>query len=102
LAETKVERTAPTVLFELDGEQIKLDPHRPGRAYARLVRHERPLWALTGDLRGNGWNIVQTAHDYDLPVSAMRAVVAYYQSEPQFIDALLLLNDDAFESFGSA
>lgn len=75
---------------------IALDPHRPGRHRARLVHYGRPIWALIAYLRGNGWNVEKTALDYGMPEDAVRAAVAYYQDDPQYIDAYLLLLDDSF------
>ena len=75
---------------------IALDPHRRGRHNARLVHYGRPIWALIADLQGNDWNVAQTARDYALPEEAVRAAVAYYEADPKYIDAFLLLNRDAF------
>ncbi len=102
MTETTPSSRASAVLFELEGETIVLDPHRYGRAYARVAEHERPVWALIGDLRGNGWDLEQTARAYALPLTAVRAAVAYYRSDPRLIDAFLLLNEDAFASIGSS
>ena len=76
---------------------IAPDPHRRGRHRARLVHYGRPVWALIADLQGNGWDVAQTAHDYALPEEAVRAAIAYYEADPKYIDAFLLLNRDAFE-----
>lgn len=102
MAQASVKPEAASAIFEFEGERIELDPHRAGRAYARLAEHERPVWALIGDLRGNGWDLKRTARAYNLPISAVRAAVAYYRSDPRFIDAFLLLNEDGFASIGSA
>ena len=75
---------------------IALDPHRPGRHRARLVHYGRPVWALIAHLQGNGWDVAQTARDYALPEEAVRAAIAYYEADPKYIDAFLLLLDDAF------
>lgn len=74
---------------------ITLDPHRPGRHRARLVHYGRPIWALISYLEGNDWDVVQTARDYALPEAAVRAAIDHYRSDPKYIDAFLLLLDDA-------
>lgn len=74
---------------------IAFDPHRPGRHRARLVRYGRPVWALIMDLQGNDWDVARTARDYALPEAAVRAAVANYEADPRYIDAFLLLLDDA-------
>jgi uncharacterized protein (DUF433 family) len=89
-------RTEPATQSEAPDLTIALDPHRPGRHRARLVHYGRPIWALIAYLQGNGWNIAETARDYDLPEEAVRAAIAYYEADPQYIDAYLLLLDDSF------
>ena len=76
---------------------IALDPHRRGRHRARLVRYGRPVWALIADLQGNGWDVAQTAQNFDLPDAAVQAAIDYYRADPQYIDAFLLLNREYFE-----
>ena len=77
---------------------IGLDPHRPGRHRARLVHSGKPIWALIASLRGNDWDVAQTARDYNLPEEAVQAAVDHYRAEPKYIDAFLLLNRDFFET----
>ncbi len=95
MAETSTE-TPPASPPDASDLTIALDPHRPGRHRARLVHYGRPIWALIAYLQGNNWDVPQTARDYDLPEEAVRAAVAYYEADPQYIDAFLLLLDDAF------
>ena len=76
---------------------IALDPHRPGRHRAPHVHYGRPGWALIASLQGNGWDVAQTARDYALPEEAVRAAVTYYEADPKYIDAFLLLNREFFE-----
>ena len=75
---------------------IDLDPHRPGRHRARLVHYGKPIWALIASLQGNGWDAAQTARDYNIPEAAVQAAIDYYRADPKYIDAFLLLLDDAF------
>ncbi len=76
---------------------IGLDPHRPGRHRARLVEYGVPIWALIADLQGNEWDAARTAPDYNIPKAAVEAAIAYYEAEPKYIDAFLLLNRGFFE-----
>lgn len=71
---------------------IGLDPHRRGRHRARLVEFGVPVWALIAHLQGNGWDAAGTAADYDVPEEAVRAAIAYYEADPQDIDAFLRQN----------
>ncbi len=75
---------------------IGLDPHRPGRHRARLVHYGVPVWALIAYLQSNGWDVTQTARDYNIPEAAVQAAIDHYQADPKYIDAFLLLNDDFF------
>jgi uncharacterized protein (DUF433 family) len=89
-------KTRPKTPAEAPDLTIAFDPHRRGRHNARLVHYGRPVWALIADLQGNGWDVAQTARDYALPEEAVRAAIAYYEADPKYIDAFLLLNRDAF------
>ena len=82
---------------EPDGT-IALDPHRPGRHRARLVAYGKPVWAVIAYFKGFDGDIARTAEAHGIPEEAVRAAVAYYQADPKYIDAFLLLNDDFFES----
>lgn len=100
MAQADVTPKPATLLFEAHGERIVLDPHRPGKHRARLAEHEVPVWALIAHLQGNAWDIPRTAADYAIPEEAVRAAVDYYRSEPRFIDAFLLLNEDMTTDYG--
>lgn len=77
---------------------VEPDPHQPGRAYARLVDHGTPVWAIIVYLRGTNGDIGRTAADYLLPEEAIRAAMRYYDRNRAYIDALILLNDEPWES----
>lgn len=85
---------------ELDGTSvtIAMDPHRAGRAFARLVEYGKPVWAIVAYFKGFEGDVARTAEAHGIPEAAVRAAIAYYESDPKFIDAFLLLNDDAFAS----
>jgi hypothetical protein len=77
---------------------IALDPHRAGRAFVRLVEYGKPVWAIIAYYKGFGGDVARTAEAHAIPEEAVRAAVAHYEADPRYIDAFLLLNDDAFES----
>jgi uncharacterized protein (DUF433 family) len=56
------------------------------------------VWAIIGYLRG--FDIDQTATDYDVPREAVEAALAYYERHRKVIDARLELNDAAFDADG--
>lgn len=53
------------------------------------------MWAIIGYLRG--YDIDQTAADYEVPRAAVEAALAYYAQHRATIDAWLTLNDAAFQ-----
>jgi len=70
---------------------IALDPHRPGIQRARLVAYGVPVWPLIGYMADvdDEAEIARTAHDYRLPIEAIRAAVAFYREHRCAIDTLL-------------
>ena len=77
---------------------VEPDPHKAGRAYARLVGHGTPVWAIIAYLRGTHGDVSRTAADYILPEEAVRAAMRYYDQNREYIDAHILLNDELWES----
>lgn len=73
-----------------------IDPHWDcypgGRGDARLKDYGVPVWALVGQLRAIGGDLEQLAADYELPLEAASAALAYYRRNKKYIDARLLLN----------
>jgi uncharacterized protein (DUF433 family) len=63
---------------ELIARYIELDPYRPGLDRARLKEYAVPVWALIGYLRTPGADIERVAADYDVPIDAVKAALAYY------------------------
>ena len=85
------QRTRDDALME---RYIEPDPHRPGRANARLVDYGTHVWALIGHYKAVGGDALQVAREYDLPLEAVEAALAYYRRHKKYIDATLLLNSD--------
>jgi hypothetical protein len=72
------------------------DPGNGGRAYARVMPSGVPIWALIGALPGVGNEPRAVAQSYAITDEEMEAALAYYRRYREYIDAVLLLNDDAF------
>lgn len=87
---------------------VRPDPIRSGRARWRLTEFERPIWALIqwtkviGSLddaaMASDEVIAQVADDYAIDERGMRAALAYYVRNREYIDAFLLLNNDESSS----
>jgi hypothetical protein len=81
---------------------VKQDPQRPGRTYGRLKEYEVPVWGiiqhmiaeydLPDPLVASDNLVERTAADYELPPVAVRAALAYYRHNRNFIDAKIESN----------
>ena len=78
---------------ELITRYIELDPHRPELARARLKEYAVPVWALIGYLRTPGADLERVAADYEVPLAAVQAALAYYRRHPAPIDAWIAANN---------
>jgi uncharacterized protein (DUF433 family) len=67
-------------------EHIEQNPNRPGLADAWLKDYGVPVWALIGYLEAVHGDIARTAADYDVPVDAVRAAIAFYRRYKSIID----------------
>jgi uncharacterized protein (DUF433 family) len=66
---------------------VEENPRFPGDADAWLRKAGIPVWAIVGYYRGAGHGSVdQTAADYEIPVDAVRAALAYCRKYPRAID----------------
>ncbi len=65
---------------------IRLTPERPVPEEAVVLPSAVKVWAVIGDLRTNGGDVVCTAAGYDLPEEAVRAAIAYYERHRMLID----------------
>ena len=57
-----------------------------------------PIWALIGALPGVGNEPREVARAYAISDEEMGAALAYYRRYSKYIDAVLLLNEDAFDA----
>ncbi len=78
---------------ELIARYIEQDPHRPGLDRARLKEYAVPVWALIGYLHTPGADVERVAADYDVPLEAAQAALAYYRRHQAPIDAWIAANN---------
>ncbi len=77
---------------ELIDRYIERDSLRRGVEEARLVGFGVPVWALVGHMRATGGDASRLATDYELPIEAVSAALAYYQLHRNAIDARVAAN----------
>jgi uncharacterized protein (DUF433 family) len=78
---------------ELIARYIELDPRRPWPGDAWLRDSGVHVWALVGHWRlARAQDVTAVACDYDLPVEAVQAALAYYRRHTAAIDARLAEN----------
>lgn len=77
-------KQTPHALIE---HYIEQNPHRPGLDEARLIGYGVAVWALVGYLSGASGDVQRVADDYDIPVEAVEAAIAYYHEHQIVIDA---------------
>ena len=81
----------------MDGDELikqYIDPtslHR-GVSEARLAGYGIPVWALVGHMNAVDGDPCRVAEEYDVPLEAVQAALAYYNRYRAYIDARLLLN----------
>jgi uncharacterized protein (DUF433 family) len=75
---------------------IAVDPAGRGPADAYLREYGTSVWALVAYLQGDAaGDLERVAADYEVPLEAARAALAYYARHKALIDARLLLNGAA-------
>lgn len=62
-------------------------------ADARLRDDAIPVWALIGHLHAVDGDAQRVAHNYDIPVDAIRAAIAFYECHRDVIDDRIRAND---------
>jgi uncharacterized protein (DUF433 family) len=76
---------------------IEPNPFAPGLQEAQLVEYGIPVWALIAHLRVAG-DPQRVAEDYEVPLEAVEAALAYYALHRYLIDARIALNDAALSA----
>jgi uncharacterized protein (DUF433 family) len=79
----------PTDLVE---RYVEANPHKPGKAEARLREYGVSVWALVEYWYGVDFDKATVARDFDIPAEAVDAALAYYKAHKALIDARLTLN----------
>jgi uncharacterized protein (DUF433 family) len=69
-----------------------IDSSPYGIADARLRDYGVHVWAIIGQLRVATGGVDEVAQDYRVPPEAIKAALAYYEQNKEYIDARLLLN----------
>ncbi|MGH2352853.1 MAG: DUF433 domain-containing protein [Chloroflexota bacterium] len=71
---------------------IESNPHKPGKANARVRNYGVSVWALIGHAQAISGDSAQVASDYDLPREAVEAAFAFYRRHKSIIDDRLAAN----------
>jgi uncharacterized protein (DUF433 family) len=81
---------------DLIARYVEETPHYPGPADARLKEFGTAVWALVGYLKqAVAGDVAQAAKDYDVPLEAVQAALAYYRQDEgrrKLIDARITSN----------
>jgi uncharacterized protein (DUF433 family) len=94
-AQQQREREAREAQALID-RHIAVDPDGRGPADAYLKDYGTSVWALVAYLQGGAaGDARRAAADYEVPLEAVRAALAYYARHKAHIDARLLLNSAA-------
>jgi uncharacterized protein (DUF433 family) len=75
---------------------VESDPDQPGSNGARLRDHGVSIWALIAYYRAARGDIDRVAADYELPVEAVKAALAYYRKHKASTDARIADHVSAF------
>jgi len=80
---------------ELIAQYIEPNPYQSGHGDAWIVGYGVPVWAIIGAMHAAGTTdaiVKQTAAEYQLPIDAVRAAVAFYHRQIDVINARILAN----------
>ncbi len=72
---------------------IEPDPHHPGADDVRLKHYGVSVWAIVGYWKANGRDSARVTAEYDIPIEAVEAALAYYRQHQAVIDNRLDAND---------
>ena len=77
---------------QLIARWIEPHPWKGGAAEARLKVGKVSVWAIIGHLGGEDGDVRRVADDYDVPIEAVEAALAYYREHRAVIDDRLAAN----------
>ena len=84
----------PDASEDLIERWIEPSPYRPCADEARLREYGVAVWALVGYFQAVG-DLHRVAEDYDLPVEAVQAALAYFERHRPAIAARIAANRQA-------
>jgi uncharacterized protein (DUF433 family) len=87
--------TSETASEEMIARWVQPNPHKEGPAEAWLPASGVSVWVLINQLHLDGWKVERVAKDYQLPLEAVKAAVAYYERHKEIIDARIALGRSA-------
>lgn len=73
-------------------QYIEANPYCPGIEEAVLVESGIPVWALIGAMTLAHSTPEEVAADYEIPLTAVHAALAYYERHRALIDARITAN----------
>ena len=77
---------------DLTVQYIEANPYRPGVEDAVLTESGIPVWALIGAMTLAHSTPDDVAADYEIPLAAVHAALAYYEHHTTLIDARIAAN----------
>lgn len=72
---------------------VTSNPNKPGIAEAWIHPEHVSVWAIVSYLEAVHGDLEQAAHDYDLPLDAVKAAVAYFSRHQSVIAAHIEANE---------
>lgn len=91
-ARTEPERNMVTEQNSLIATYIEGSPARAGLDEAILIPSGTPVWAIIGAITRAGSTPEEVASDYDVPLDAVHAALAFYHEHQAVIDARIAAN----------
>lgn len=78
---------------QLIARWIEPHPWKGSAAEARLKESGISVWAIIGQLWAEGRDALRVAEDYEIPLEAVEAALAYYDQHRAVIDDRLAANE---------
>jgi uncharacterized protein (DUF433 family) len=73
---------------------LKDNPHRISPYDVVVMPQFISVWVLISSVQGSHGDVCQVAEDYEIPVDAVRAALAYYLRFPEVIEARIDANEE--------
>ncbi len=71
---------------------VAADPYHSGPDDVRIINYGVSVWAVIGYLPAVHGDVAQAARDFDIPVEAVLAAIAYYGENREAIDERIAAN----------